>query len=50
MTQRSKGVGGDLGEVRLPRLRLFQIGEAFVAGVSRDELGVEPVEVLPLLR
>lgn len=39
-----------LGEVRLPRLRLFQIGEAFVAGVSRDELGVERVEVLPLRR
>lgn len=42
--------GAFLGEVGLPRLRLFQIGEAFVAGVSQDEVGVERVEVLRLRR
>jgi hypothetical protein len=42
--------GRFLGAVSVPPIRILQIGDDFIAGVARDDLDVETVVVLPLIR
>jgi hypothetical protein len=42
--------GRFLGSVAVPPVRILQIGDDFMAGVARDELDVETVLVLPLVK
>jgi hypothetical protein len=42
--------GRYLGAVATPRMEVMDIGEDYVAGVATDELGVQRVEVYPLVK
>lgn len=42
--------GAWLGEIKMPPLRIFEIGERHIIGLHRDALGVEYVQVFALLK